>query len=89
MQLIFNSIDIFKVEAEVYILPGSLLFQDGWVGGVEELRIKPSQLSTKLKLKLKLSLAIVKLLAIHLKPFKISYQNVHSAINENHTVYSS
>ena len=30
----------------------------GWVGGVEELRIKPSQLSTKLKLKLKLSLAI-------------------------------
>ena len=46
MQLIFNSIDIVKVEAEVYILPGSLLFQDGWVGGVEELRIKPSQLST-------------------------------------------
>ena len=33
----------------------------GWVGGVEEWRIKPSQLSTKLKLKLKLkmSLAIV------------------------------
>ena len=29
----------------------------GWVGGVEELGIKPSQLSTKLKLKLKLSLA--------------------------------
>ena len=29
----------------------------GWVGSVEELRIKPSQLSTKLKLKLKLSLA--------------------------------
>ena len=28
-----------------------------WVGGVEELRIKPSQLSTKFKLKLKLSLA--------------------------------
>ena len=30
----------------------------GWVGGVEELRIKPSQLSTKLNLKLKLNLAI-------------------------------
>ena len=28
------------------------------MGGVEELRIKPSQLSTKVKLKLKLSLAI-------------------------------
>ena len=55
MQLIFNSIDIVKVEAEVYILPGSLLFQDGWVGGVEELRIKPSQLSTKLKQKLSLA----------------------------------
>ena len=34
-------------------------FRGGWVGGVEELRIKPSQLSTKLKLKLKLSLAKV------------------------------
>ena len=30
------------------------------MGGVEEWRIKPSQLSTKLKLKLKLSLAIAK-----------------------------
>ena len=30
----------------------------GWVGGVEELRIKPSQLSTKLKLKLKLKLSL-------------------------------
>ena len=30
----------------------------GWFGGAEELRIKPSKLSTKLKLKLKLSLAI-------------------------------
>ena len=29
----------------------------GWLGGVEKLRIKLSQLSTKLKLKLKLSLA--------------------------------
>ena len=29
----------------------------GWVGGVEKLRIKLFQLSTKLKLKLKLSLA--------------------------------
>ena len=27
-------------------------FRGGWVGGVEEKRIKPSQLSTKLKLKL-------------------------------------
>ena len=35
-----------------------LLFQ-GWVGGVEELRIKLSCLSTKLKLNLKLSLAIL------------------------------
>ena len=37
-------------------------FRGGWLGGVEEWRIKPSQLSTmlklKLKLKLKLSLAI-------------------------------
>ena len=33
----------------------------GWVGGVEKLRIKLSQLSTKLKLKLKLSLAIRKI----------------------------
>ena len=32
-------------------------FRGGWVGGVEELRIKPSQLLTKMKLKLKLSLA--------------------------------
>ena len=30
----------------------------GLVGGVEELRIKPSQLSTKLKLKLKLKLSL-------------------------------
>ena len=30
----------------------------GWLGGVEERRIKPSQLSTKLKLKLKLIFAI-------------------------------
>ena len=30
----------------------------GWVGGVEEWRIKPSQLSTKLKLKLKLKLSL-------------------------------
>ena len=44
---------------------GSLLFQGlvvvwvgGWVGGVEEERIMPSQLSSRLKLKLKLSLAI-------------------------------
>ena len=32
----------------------------GWVGGVEEWRIKPSQLSTKLKLKLKLKLSLAK-----------------------------
>ena len=32
----------------------------GWVGGVDKLRIKLSQLSTWLKLKLKLSLAICK-----------------------------
>ena len=31
----------------------------GWVGGVEEKRIKPPKLSTELKLKLKLNLAIV------------------------------
>ena len=30
----------------------------GWVGGVEEWRIKPSQLSTKLELKLKLKLSL-------------------------------
>ena len=43
----------------------------GWVGGVEELRIKPSQLSTKLKLKLKLklSLAIYRLLIGINEPF--------------------
>ena len=34
-------------------------FRGGWVGGVEEWRIKPSQLSTKLKLKLKVSLTMV------------------------------
>ena len=33
-------------------------FRGGWLGGVEEWRIKPSHLSTKLKLKFKLSLAI-------------------------------
>ena len=33
----------------------------GWVGGMEELRIKLSQHPTKLKLKLKLSLAISQL----------------------------
>ena len=31
-----------------------------WVGGVEEWRIKPSQLSTNLKLKLKLKLSLAK-----------------------------
>ena len=35
----------------------------GRLGGVEELRIKPSQLSTKLKMKLKLSLAIPNLIS--------------------------
>ena len=46
-------------------------FRGGWVGGVEELRIKPSQLSTKLKLKLKLklSLAIYRLLIGINEPF--------------------
>ena len=41
------------------------------MGGVEELRIKPSQLSTKLKLKLKLklSLAIYRLLIRINEPF--------------------
>ena len=41
------------------------------MGGVEELRIKPSQLSTKLKLKLKLklSLAIYRLLIGINEPF--------------------
>ena len=36
-------------------------FRGGWVVGVEELRIKPSQLSTKLKLKLKLKLSLAKM----------------------------
>ena len=37
----------------------------GWVGGVEVLRIKPSQLSTKLKLELKLKLSLAKPKQIH------------------------
>ena len=32
-------------------------FRGRWVGGVEEQRIKPSQLSTKLKLKLSLAIS--------------------------------
>ena len=48
-------------KAETFLSLRSVLFEGsviGWVGGVEKLRIKLSQLSTKLKLKLKLSLAI-------------------------------
>ena len=48
---------------KVGVKAGSLLFQGwgvGWVGGVEEKRIKPSQLSTKFKLKLMLKLSLAK-----------------------------
>ena len=60
-----------KTESET----GSLLFQGwvgGWVDGVEEKGIKPSQLSTrlKMKLKLKLGLAILKSLMDHTQPKK-------------------
>ena len=43
-----------------YFFRGGLLGGVGfWVGGVEEMRIKPSQLSTKLMLKLSLTIIIV------------------------------
>ena len=45
-------------EAETFLQTGSVLFEGwvgGWVGGVEKLRIKLSQLSTELKLKLSLA----------------------------------
>ena len=56
-------IDIIKMQLgkKLRIYKSCLLLSRvvGWVGGVDKLRIKLSQLSTWLKLKLKLSLAIV------------------------------
>ena len=51
----------------------------GWVGGVEEWRIKLSQLSTRLKLKLKLSLAICEFPLKHIVSLALLLvSNVHN-----------
>ena len=55
-----------KKQAEAEVVPSSSLV------GVEELRIKPSQLSTKLKLKLKLKLSLANYVSVRVHRFSIT-----------------
>ena len=62
LRLVLQSAEV-EIEAEIVLKSCILYFCGrvaGWLGGggVEKLRLKLSQLTTKLKLKLKLSLAI-------------------------------